>query len=87
MTDDLDPRERARVRRRDRDARAEARALMRPGMGKVFKQILDAQAKAAREIEGDGRPETGEGAGDRDAPEGDARHRSDEPPRRRPTSA
>ena len=25
------------------------RELMRPGMGKVFKQILDAQAKAAKE--------------------------------------
>jgi hypothetical protein len=49
MTDDLDPREAERVRRRDRDAAAEARALMRPGMGKVFKQILDTQAKAAKE--------------------------------------
>jgi hypothetical protein len=46
--DDLDPRERARVHRRDHDAHAEARDLMRPGMGKVFKQIQDAQAKAAR---------------------------------------
>jgi hypothetical protein len=44
---DLDPREDARARRRDRDADAEARDLMRPGMGKVFKQIQDAQAKAA----------------------------------------
>ena len=46
---DLDPRERARARRRDRDADAEARDLMRPGMGKVFKQIQDAQARAAKE--------------------------------------
>jgi hypothetical protein len=45
---DLDPREAARIRRRDRDADAEARDLMRPGMGKVFKQIQDAQAQAAR---------------------------------------
>ena len=45
---DLDAREAARARRRDRDADAEARALMRPGMGKVFKQIQDAQAKAAK---------------------------------------
>jgi hypothetical protein len=45
----LDPREAARARRRDRDADAEARDLMRPGMGKVFKQIQDAQAKAAQE--------------------------------------
>jgi hypothetical protein len=44
----LDPREAARVRRRDRDADAVARDLMRPGMGKVFKQIQDAQAKAAK---------------------------------------
>jgi hypothetical protein len=44
---DLDPRESARNRRRDRDADAQARELMKPGMGKVFKQIGDAQAKAA----------------------------------------
>jgi hypothetical protein len=49
MTDDLDPREAERARRRDREAEAEQRALMRPGMGKVFKQIQDAQAKAAHE--------------------------------------
>ena len=46
---DVDAREAARIRRRDRDADAEARALLRPGMGKVFKQIQDAQAKAAAE--------------------------------------
>jgi hypothetical protein len=45
---DLDPAELARNRRRDRDAAAEARDLMRPGMGKVFKQIRDAQSKAAK---------------------------------------
>lgn len=45
---DLDAREAARIRRRDRDAEAAARDLMRPGMGKVFKQILDAQASAAK---------------------------------------
>jgi hypothetical protein len=49
MTDELDPREAERLRRRDRDADAEGRDLMRPGMGKVFKQIQDAQAKAAEE--------------------------------------
>jgi hypothetical protein len=48
MTDDLDPNEAARIRRRDRDAEAKARELLRPGMGKVFKQIQDAQAKAAK---------------------------------------
>jgi len=47
--DRLDPREEARARRRDREADAQARDLMRPGMGKVFKQIQDAQAKAASE--------------------------------------
>jgi hypothetical protein len=46
---DLDPREAERVRRRDREADAAHTELMRPGMGKVFKQILDAQAKAANE--------------------------------------
>ena len=49
MGDEVDPREVARTKRRDRDASAADRALMKPGMGKVFKQILDAQAKAARE--------------------------------------
>jgi hypothetical protein len=43
----LDPRELERLRRRDRAAAAEQRDLMRPGMGKVFKQIRDAQRKAA----------------------------------------
>ena len=63
MTDDgLDPREAARIRRRDRDAAAEAKALLRPGMGKVFKQIGDAQQRAAAEdvtdpaLEGPARP-------------------------------
>ena len=50
MTDELDPldpTEAARARRRDRDAEAKARELLRPGMGKVFKQIQDAQVEAA----------------------------------------
>ena len=47
--EDLDPREAERDRRRDREARAAQRELMRAGMGKVFKQIQDAQAKAAKE--------------------------------------
>lgn len=49
MTDDLDPREEERTRRRDHDLHAERRALLRPGMGKVFKQILDKQAREADE--------------------------------------
>ena len=40
--EDLDPREAARLRRRDHDAAAHERDLMRPGMSKVFKQITDA---------------------------------------------
>ena len=46
--EELDEREAARIRRRDLDAAAAARDLMRPGMGKVFKQIRDAQAKAGK---------------------------------------
>jgi hypothetical protein len=52
----VDPREAARIRRRDHDADAEARDLMRPGMGKVFKQIQDAQARAAKEPAPRGQP-------------------------------
>ncbi len=40
----IDPREAERIRRRDHDADAESRGLMRPGMGKVFKQIQDSWA-------------------------------------------
>ena len=50
MDEDLDSREAARTRRRDRDADAERRDLLRPGMGKVFKQITDSwRAKAVPE--------------------------------------
>ncbi len=45
--EELDPREAARVRRRDHDADAERRDLMRPGMGKVFKQITDSWGEKA----------------------------------------
>ena len=47
MDDELDPREVARDRRRDRDAEAARRALMKPGMGKVFKQITDSWGEKA----------------------------------------
>ena len=47
--EEIDPREAARVRRRDHDLDAEGRGLMRSGMGKVFKQILDRQAREAVE--------------------------------------
>ena len=49
MDENLDPAERERIRRRDHEMDAERRALMNPGMGKVFKQIQDAQAKGATE--------------------------------------
>jgi len=49
VAEELDPREAERIRRRDHDHEAERRALMNPGMGKVFKQIQDAMGKAARE--------------------------------------
>ena len=43
--DELDPREAARARRRDHDMDAQRRDLMRPGMGKVWKQVQDAWVK------------------------------------------
>lgn len=46
---DLDPRERARARRRDRDLSAPDRELMRTGQAKVFKQVIDRQARRATE--------------------------------------
>lgn len=38
----IDPREEARMHRRDHDAEAHRRELMRPGMAKVYKQMTDA---------------------------------------------
>ncbi len=55
----LDPREQERLRRRDREAQAAQRDLLRPGMGKVFKQIQDAQRKAAAADEAGPRRRTG----------------------------
>ena len=49
--DDLPPSEAARQRRRDRDAEAGARAGMKSGLAKQFKQVLDTQVKRARESE------------------------------------
>ena len=46
---DLVAREAARVRRRDRELAAERNELMRPGMGKVFKQIQESWGRQARE--------------------------------------
>jgi hypothetical protein len=59
MSDELDPPEAERARRRDREAAAKQRALMRPGMGKVFKQIRDAQVKAAKTAPKRRRPRAG----------------------------
>jgi hypothetical protein len=56
VTDELDPREAERIRRRDHDLEAERRALMNPGMGKVFKQIQDAMGKAAKDASTAPRP-------------------------------
>jgi len=50
-SDDLPPTEAARARRRDHDAAAAARAGMRTGLAKQFKQVLDAQAKRARDAD------------------------------------
>ena len=47
MDEDVDAREAARIRRRDHDTDAERRDLMRPGMGKVFKQITDSWGEKA----------------------------------------
>jgi plasmid stability protein len=43
--EDLPASEAARARRRDRDMEAERRALLRPGMAKVFRQVTEAAAK------------------------------------------
>lgn len=43
--DDLPANEAARARRRDRDMAAAQKALLRPGMAKVFRQVTDAAAK------------------------------------------
>jgi hypothetical protein len=48
---DLPPSEAARDKRRDRDADARTRAGMKTGLAKQFKQVLDAQAKRARDLE------------------------------------
>jgi hypothetical protein len=66
--EDLDPREAERTRRRDHDASGAERDLMRPGMGKVFKQILDRQGREARldrEREAEERPKSGRPEGRR----------------------
>ena len=47
----LDAREAARAKRRDRDAAAEDKALMQPGMGKVFKQIQDTLKREADAVD------------------------------------
>ncbi|MFI5259366.1 MAG: hypothetical protein ACHQ01_07145 [Candidatus Limnocylindrales bacterium] len=63
--DDLPPAELAREKRRDRDADAAARAGMRTGLAKQFKQVLDSQRKR---VEDDERAAAGDASrGGRDA--------------------
>jgi hypothetical protein len=63
--EDLPPSEAARERRRDRDAEAHARAGMRSGLAKQFKQVLDSQVKrgrdAARRLPDEADPGEGDG--------------------------
>lgn len=47
--DDMDPRETARTRRRDRDL-DHSKDLLRPGLAKGLKQVAEAQAKRDREL-------------------------------------
>jgi hypothetical protein len=49
--DDVSPAEIAREKRRDRDADAQARAGMRTGLAKQFKQVLDSQTKRVQDDE------------------------------------
>jgi hypothetical protein len=49
--EDLPPSEAAREKRRDRDAEARARAGMKTGLAKQFKQVLDVHAKRARDLD------------------------------------
>jgi hypothetical protein len=59
---DLDAREAARARRRDHDIDAARRDLMRPGMGKVFKQITDSWGEKASEHESRAQKRAGRGS-------------------------
>jgi hypothetical protein len=65
VDDDLDPREAARTRRRDHDSAAEQRELMRPGMGKVFKQIQDTLKREADAVEAERAARQGGSSGKR----------------------
>lgn len=49
--DEVSPAEIAREKRRDRDADAQARAGMRTGLAKQFKQVLDSQTKRVQDDE------------------------------------
>ena len=62
MDDELDPREVARDRRRDHDAEAARRALMKPGMGKVFKQITDSWGEKADPVQKRAQKKAGSGS-------------------------
>ena len=60
--EDFDPREAARIRRRDHDAGAEHRDLMRSGMGKIFKQITDSWGEKAAPDQNRAQTKTGRGS-------------------------
>jgi hypothetical protein len=60
---DLSPKEAARARRRDRERTAQERELMRSGQAKAFKQILDAQARRAADVEARAAGTTAAGGG------------------------
>ncbi len=59
--DAMDAREAERVRRRDHDAEAARRDLMRSGMGKVFKQITDSWGEKASRDQNRARKGAGRG--------------------------
>ena len=65
IPDEIDAREAARIRRRDHDAGAQDRDLMRPGMGKVFKQITDGWGEMASPDQDRARKGAGRGSNSR----------------------
>jgi hypothetical protein len=61
--EDLDPREEARIHRRDHDAEVHHRELLRPGMAKVFKQITDSWGEKASRDQDRAQKKAGKGPG------------------------
>ncbi len=71
--DGLEPRERERMRRRDHDLSAAERELMRTGQAKVFKQVLDRQARRAEGKDATRRSERDDGDPPRARRDGESR--------------